>query len=862
MRKAQKQQAEGFAKLLDRAHNEIKKAIDRKDPDTARELLEQCQEGAIELGNMIEEEEGEGFVTVSLLETYCEQLYQIHETILHGAAVSGGRIYKSLRRMLVQIENSIGNDIKVRQEIVFLPYKASMWDSLESVWKAAKEDPDCDAYVIPIPYYDKNPDGSFREMHYEGELYPDYVPVTWYEDYDFAERRPDKIFIHNPYDECNYVTSVHPFFYARNIKQFTETLVYIPYFILSEIDPENKEAVKNMAHFCTVPGVIYADKVIVQSEKMRQIYIDVMTGFTAGGITDRGITGSGEALSEKAGERGRRKYWEEKILGLGSPKVDKVLNTRKEDLKIPGEWLQVIEKPDGSWKKIVFYNTSVTALLEHGEKMLLKMRDVFLVFEKNKEEVALLWRPHPLIQATIESMRPKLWEEYEGIVKEYKAAGWGIYDDTADVDRAVVLSDGYYGDGSSVVELYNSLEKPRMLQCCDSKCTKNENKWMPDITRSTFFMNKLFFPASNYNSFWRVDVITGNIELISKFPEDTIGCSNLVSSLVKHNNFIVIGPCLGKNIYLYDYNKNDIFALKIERLKNKSFSLHKIYNDGDFFCFVPVFGTTLGMLKKDMSGIDYEIDFQKLYESETNTKYIMASDSGIYVYNECLYFATMEQGFLIKLNLKKHQVSFVRIDGTTTGFYKILGHKNVVFLLNHDNEIISFDLNKEENISILTVDDLKLDKGIYRDGFYWGKFLYFVSYLSNKCIKLNPENNHIVCTTLEKEWEIKIEDGEEYRFTSVDNKKAIYFLSNKYSLIQIESGKRGYLKMGLQFDEKMIKNYLDKEIEKSMSTNYFLQEAESFYHLEDFLELINRNRKEKSSKRNEMVGNVIFKMLY
>ena len=46
MRKAQKQQAEEFAKLLDRAHNEIRKAIDRKDPGTARELLEQCQEGA------------------------------------------------------------------------------------------------------------------------------------------------------------------------------------------------------------------------------------------------------------------------------------------------------------------------------------------------------------------------------------------------------------------------------------------------------------------------------------------------------------------------------------------------------------------------------------------------------------------------------------------------------------------------------------------------------------------------------------------------------------------------------------------------------------------------------------------------
>ena len=129
--------------------------------------------------------------------------------------VEGKEIYKSLSQMFHKIENSIQNDIKVRLEAVFLPYKASMWDSLESIWKAADEDPDYDEYVIPIPYYDKKPNGNFEEMHYEGSQYPDYVPVTWYENYDFEKRKPDMIFIHNPYDECNYVTSVHPFFILR-----------------------------------------------------------------------------------------------------------------------------------------------------------------------------------------------------------------------------------------------------------------------------------------------------------------------------------------------------------------------------------------------------------------------------------------------------------------------------------------------------------------------------------------------------------------------------------------------------------------------------------------------------------------------
>ena len=209
-------------------------------------------------------------------------------------------------------------------------------------------------------------------------------------------------------------------------------LVYIPYFVLGEIKPEDTDAVEGIKHFCTSPGVFHADRVIVQSEDMKQVYIKVLTDAT---------NDHGEAA---------KKYWNGKILGLGSPKLDKVLDTDRDSLTVPEDWLDIIKKPDGSRKKVVFYNTSVGALLQYNEKMLEKMRHVFRIFRENKEEVALLWRPHPLVKATVSSMRPQLWAEYEGLVREYLEEGWGIYDDTADVDRAIVLSDAYYGDGSSV----------------------------------------------------------------------------------------------------------------------------------------------------------------------------------------------------------------------------------------------------------------------------------------------------------------------------------------------------------------------------------------------------------------------------
>ena len=444
MRKHVKRDLLEIIERLEKVNETIGKKAGVLSQEQALSALTECQQSALSVGNRIEEDEGEGTRTVSLLEQYCEEIYTL--CVNWGNAQVVAKSIRHIKDLLHKISSSIRYELPdSKMEVVFLPYKASMWDSLESVWMAARDDEKCDAYVIPIPYFDKNPDGSFAEMHYEGDLYPDYVPVTGYDEYDFEKRHPDVIYIHNPYDEWNHVTSVHPFFYSKNLKQYTDKLVYIPYFVLGEVNPEDDAAVERIAHFCTVPGVIYADKVVVQSEDMRKVYIKAMTDWLG---------------KEKAQEL----KIEDKILGLGSPKFDKVASTQKEDIEIPDEWLKIIKKPDDSFKKIILYNTGVDALLKHSDKMLVKIKDVLRIFKENQGEVALLWRPHPLIQATIESMRPELWQEYKAIVEQYREEGWGIYDDTADMDRAIVVSDAYYGDGSSLVQLYQKTGKPVMIQ--------------------------------------------------------------------------------------------------------------------------------------------------------------------------------------------------------------------------------------------------------------------------------------------------------------------------------------------------------------------------------------------------------------
>ena len=435
MRKAQKKQAENFLKLLGQAHDEIKKFIEHKEFSAAMELLGQCQEGAAGLGSLIEKTEGEGFITISFLEDYCEQVYQLYEGLANEREIHVGKCHKQLRKALIRIENSVRNDIRVRLEIAFLPYKASMWDSMESVWQAADADPDCDACVVPIPYYDRAQNGMLETYHYEGDELPPYVPVIHYGAYRLVERRPDVIYIHNPYDYSNYVTSVSPEFYSAELKKYTECLVYIPYYSTAGGMSEGQ---------MSCPAYYNADYIMIQAEKYRKFFDPSLP--------------------------------KEKLVPLGSPKFDKVLRLCANPPEPLEEWR---EKLTG--KKVCFYNTSIGGMLGNTEKFLKKMRYVFQCFE-GREDVCLIWRPHPLLESTFESMRKEWKPQYDALKGEFLQKNIGIYDDTPDITTTIALCDAYIGDsGTSVTSLFGMAGKPQFILNNNIDGVPKEGDWRGEI---------------------------------------------------------------------------------------------------------------------------------------------------------------------------------------------------------------------------------------------------------------------------------------------------------------------------------------------------------------------------------------------
>lgn len=454
---------EGFLPLFREAHEGIRQMIRTGAVDSAAEILGECQNVAIQIGTMIEEQCGEGHATVAILERYCETVFRLHESISGGGSPSDPPdspvlpdpghpeeirgILEELEESEKRLAESAIKDIREKKEVVFVPYKTAYWDAMESVWQAAAEDEDTEVYVIPAPYYYKDELGKIKrdEPQYETD-YPEGVRVTSYEEYNFEVHHPDMVVIQCPYDEYSYGMTIHPFFYARNLKKYTEQLVYIPPFAMDEIRKGDERGRMTLRHFCNMPGVVHADRVIVQSEQMKEVYVELLTEF--------------------AGEE-TREMWEEKIQGTGSPVQDREGRDPFADIAadaLPEEWHTKIYRPDGSRKKIILYVTTVSALFSHGDQAVDKMREVFRVFRENQEDVVVWWRPDPKVREVMRKTKPGALQKYRELLQEYRDNRWGIYDDSTDIEKAVRLCDAYYGDAGSTANLCRNQGKPVMFQ--------------------------------------------------------------------------------------------------------------------------------------------------------------------------------------------------------------------------------------------------------------------------------------------------------------------------------------------------------------------------------------------------------------
>lgn len=324
--------------------------------------------------------------------------------------------------------------------VLFLPYKYSMWDSFESIFEAAKEDENCEAYVMPIPYYDKDQEGNLTEMHDESGSYPDDVGIISWQDHWVDEIDPDVIFIHNPYDWNNRLTSIYPKYYTNKLISMDRVVIYVPYYV-SYMDDKGILISIGGAEF-------YADYVITQSEQYKKRFEQLMDDYKK----------KDDELNDLivSYDNGN------KFIVLGNPKYDKIRSLNKYEYPLRDDWKEKLFDESGNRKFTMMLDTTIEILLKKRKVLLDKIGDI-IDFVENHNDLSLIWRPHPLIKPTLVNSCPELLTTYNGLVNRCKNLDNCIFDDTNDMHTAMAWSDAFMGKYGSMIELYRVTKKPTIM---------------------------------------------------------------------------------------------------------------------------------------------------------------------------------------------------------------------------------------------------------------------------------------------------------------------------------------------------------------------------------------------------------------
>jgi len=390
------------------------------------DVIATMQDVAIEVGNLIEQVKGEGYETIHCIEGLCEALFKLYNDINE---------FNHQKDCFANVINRIEEEILNRRTVVFLPCGDIFWDQMADAYAKECEREDTDVYVVPIPYYYKDYDGSLIEEVFEPNRYHIDGNSTLgdYKTFSLELEQPDVIYISNPYDEFNDAISVSPQFFSGRLKECTSKLVYIPWIDLPDFDKKEIRAYQNMDYYVTMPGVVRADEVILRSEKLRELYID--------------------KLIDWAGED-TRNIWEEKIVVSTADDKPSFLPKKKSTL---------------------MYYVGNGPAIENIDKLILRMDAVLSLIKKNKDRIKVVLVFESTLEKILEEKYPEIIKQFKDLVVVY------IFDEFGDInirgqyeagniwksmnlDMAIAKScDAYYGDPGPYVPIFLNDKKPIMI---------------------------------------------------------------------------------------------------------------------------------------------------------------------------------------------------------------------------------------------------------------------------------------------------------------------------------------------------------------------------------------------------------------
>ena len=433
------------SELLKEAHAYIVSALrdaSSQKTDEVLELLGQCQTLAISLGSKAEVRLKNPSEFVGGLERYCEGIFKLYEVLCSSGfqdkdLIETETCFSACEELLACAGSKLGEGLK---EILFICDRACHWGAMQAIWERERLDPGNHVTVIAMPHKYKDatwiePEGGWET---DADGYPSEVKLTSFEEYSIADIHPDVIYYTFPYDAYSDVIAPHPDFYTKSMVKYTDEMVFVTPFRLREIHDGDMRSRYTLGRFISNPGAVYADKIIVQSENMKGVYVELLDKMTD--VID----------------------WEKRVTDIESAYPGCKWMDDHSDLSFAeGDMSENSFNRFGKKVLLVYFSGS---MLYDNACAVKKINKVIDLIEEQKDDIMPVWVSDPYAEQILKLHRPELWNEYEMIVKRISESDVWRSDDGKDIDRLAWACDAFYGDAGVLMNKCRMYGKPVMWE--------------------------------------------------------------------------------------------------------------------------------------------------------------------------------------------------------------------------------------------------------------------------------------------------------------------------------------------------------------------------------------------------------------
>lgn len=256
------------------------------------DMLAQCQSVAIDLGNFIEQMKGEENLSakacVAALEEYCEKIFDVYNNLplaVEREKEDFQKLCAALNKAFVQMKQTVENEIIHKKLVAFLPDNPKRWKEMQALYDYYRQQENTEVCVIPLPLFAKNLYGEivagqdeYDKNDKRGEYPADLNIIAWHtvqmQSYEFAA-----IVIQNPYDAENPYLTVPPAYYAKQLQQYTDCLIYMMPQGVNDFTENDITDVYGLKYSLTMPGAMYADRILIESPAMKALFVNHLTAF-------------------------------------------------------------------------------------------------------------------------------------------------------------------------------------------------------------------------------------------------------------------------------------------------------------------------------------------------------------------------------------------------------------------------------------------------------------------------------------------------------------------------------------------------------------------------------------------------------